>query len=70
MSDHKINLSALEHIKALKDKTFKIYALTPYSDHAKLYETKGVDFVYNFKERLGADFVFNSLNFEKYGSVV
>lgn len=64
MSDFKVNLSVLDPIAALENKDFKVYALTQYTDQAESYLNKGADFVYNFKERLGADFVANALNYE------
>jgi predicted Kef-type K+ transport protein len=65
MNDFNMNLNALEHVTTIQNRGFHIYALTPYSDHAQYYKSKGVDFVYNFKERLGADFVATTLRFKQ-----
>jgi predicted Kef-type K+ transport protein len=64
ISDFKVNLSVLDPIRSIEKGNFKVYALTQYSDQADSYLKNGVDFVFNYKERLGADFVANTLVFQ------
>lgn len=63
MSDFQSNLNTLEFIVTITQRDFKIFALTQFSDHAEVYRKKGVDFVFNFQERLGHDFVLNAAHY-------
>lgn len=61
ISDFNSNVNTLIEINRMKRKPFKIFALSHYPDQAEQYRELGVDFVFEYKENLGKDFVHNSL---------
>lgn len=56
MSDFQSNLNTFNEIKKLKHKTYKVGVIVNYPDQEKLMKELGVDFVYNYKKLVGADF--------------
>lgn len=63
MSDVHTNLNILECLNRIKNKSFHVYALCHYPDQKDLYLSKGVDFVFDFKNYLGKDYVEQALNY-------
>jgi glutathione-regulated potassium-efflux system ancillary protein KefC len=61
ISDFTANLTILTEMKKAKDRSFRVFALSRYQDHAERYRELGVDFVYQYRESLGRDFVTNAL---------
>lgn len=62
MSDFASNINTLEEIKKIENRKFKIFALCHYPDQSKKYEKFNVDYVFDYKENLGIDFVENALD--------
>lgn len=62
MSDVQTNLNILESMKRIDNKSFSVFALSHYPYQKKLYLSKGVDFVFDFKNYLGKDYVEQALN--------
>jgi len=60
-SNFNANVNALTEINRIKDRTFRIFALSQYSDYAEKYRSMGVDYVFEYRENLGKDFVTNTL---------
>lgn len=61
MSDVQTNLNILECLNRINQKTFEVYALCHYPDQKELYQNKGVDFVFDYKNYLGKDYVEHAL---------
>ena len=57
MSDVATNLNILESIHRLTNRDFKICAICHYPDQKEKYLANGVDFVYEFKNYIGQDYV-------------
>lgn len=56
MSDFQSNLNTFNEIKKLKHKTYKVGVIVNYPDQELLMKELGIDFVYNYKKLVGADF--------------
>ncbi|MBK9270203.1 MAG: cation:proton antiporter [Saprospiraceae bacterium] len=61
MSDFSANLICLHEILKLKNRKFKICAISHYEDETSTFKTLGVDYVYQYKENIGADFAEQSM---------
>lgn len=61
VSDFTSNVNALTEIARIKNRPFKIFTLSRYSDQAEKLRSMGVDYVFEYKENLGRDFVSNAL---------
>lgn len=61
VADFNANIQTLSEIGRIKERPFKIFAMSRYSDHAQKYRSIGVDYVFEYKENLGYDFVANVL---------
>lgn len=62
MSDFASSINSLEEIKKIENRKFKVFALCHYPDQNKKYEKYGVDYVFDYKENLGVDFIENALD--------
>ncbi|MCL6257634.1 cation:proton antiporter [Aquiflexum sp. TKW24L] len=62
VADFNANIQTITEIDRIKDRPFKIFALSRYSDQAEKYRSMGVDYVFEYKENLGYDFVSNTMN--------
>ncbi|MBK7811234.1 MAG: cation:proton antiporter [Saprospiraceae bacterium] len=56
MSDFGANLICLHEIIKLKHRNFKICAISHYEDETHTFKSLGVDYIYQYKENIGADF--------------
>jgi len=56
MSDFAANLICLQEIIKLKQRNFKICAISHYEDENHIFKSLGVDYIYQYKENIGADF--------------
>ena len=56
MSDHTSNLNVANEISQLEEKPFLIGSTSKYIDEFQHLKDAGVNFVYNYYDRLGADF--------------
>jgi Trk K+ transport system NAD-binding subunit len=61
VSDYSTNINALKEIARIKDRQFKIFSLSQYADQSEMYRSLGTDYVFEYKENLGRDFVSNAL---------
>jgi glutathione-regulated potassium-efflux system ancillary protein KefC len=62
MSDVQTNLNILECISKIKVRNFKVCAICHYPDEKEKYEDHGADFVYQFKNYIGQDYVEQSMS--------
>ena len=62
MSDFSSNDNALNQIQKLKRKKFKVAAVIHYADEAAAFRKKQVDFIYDYKASIGADFAEQTLS--------
>lgn len=62
MSDFNSNDHALNQIQKLKRKKFKVAAVIHYADEAEAFRKKQVDFIYDYKASIGADFAEQTLS--------
>lgn len=62
MSDFSSNDHALNQIQKLKRKKFKVAAVIHYADEAAAFRKKQVDFIYDYKASIGADFAEQTLS--------
>lgn len=62
VSDYSTNINALKEIARIKDRQFKIFSLSQYTEQTEKYRSLGVDYVFEYKENLGRDFVSNALD--------
>lgn len=63
MSDHTSNVNVAKEIKALEDKNFLIGSTSKFRDDFIELKKHGVNFVYNYYDRLGADFADRFVNY-------
>jgi len=56
MSDHTSNINVAKEIKLLPERKFDIGSTSRFRDEFRELKNNGVDFVYNYYDRLGADF--------------
>ena len=56
MSDFNSNNNSLTEIIKLKRRKFKIAAITHYPDEIELFTKRSVDYIYDYKSNIGADF--------------
>lgn len=56
MTDHASNVNVAKEIEGMKEKKFMIGSTSKFSDDFIELKKHGVDFVYNYYDRLGADF--------------
>jgi len=56
MSDHASNLNVAKEILQLKEKNFLVGSTSKFMDEFQALKDSGVHFVYNYYDRLGADF--------------
>lgn len=56
MSDFNSNNNTLNQILKLRRKKFKVAAIIHYPDEAELFRQRGVDYIYDYKSNIGADF--------------
>jgi len=56
MSDHKSNVNVAKEISVLNERNFVIGSTSKYKDEFIELKKAGADFVYNYYDRLGADF--------------
>ncbi|HMO34072.1 MAG TPA: cation:proton antiporter [Lacibacter sp.] len=56
MSDFNSNKNTLLEIMKLKRKKFKIAVITHYPDEIEYFRKQGVDYIYDYKSNIGADF--------------
>jgi glutathione-regulated potassium-efflux system ancillary protein KefC len=61
MSDVDSNVNILEEISRLKNRNFKVHAICHYEDQKELYLSEGADFVFDFKNYIGKDYVEQAL---------
>jgi len=65
MSDVQTNLNILECINRLENRDFKVCSICHYPDERAKYEKHGADFVYQFKNYIGQDYVEQAMNLFK-----
>jgi glutathione-regulated potassium-efflux system ancillary protein KefC len=56
MSDHKSNVNVAKEITRFKSNSFRVGSTSKFKDEFLELKEAGVDFVYNYYDRLGADF--------------
>ncbi len=61
MSDPQTNNNTLEQIQKIKNRSFKLFTICHFEDHKQKYLDEGVDFVFDYKNYLGKDFVNEAL---------
>jgi predicted Kef-type K+ transport protein len=57
MSDFSSNNNALTEILRMKRRKFKVAVITHYADETEHFKKRNVDFIYDYKSYIGADFV-------------
>lgn len=62
MSDFSANYNALNQIQKLKRKKFKVAAVIHYADEAEAFRKKNIDYIYDYKASIGADFAEHALS--------
>lgn len=65
MGDFASNINTMERIERLKHKKFKTYAICHYPDQIEKFKSFNVDYVFDYKENLGKDFVENVMEENK-----
>jgi predicted Kef-type K+ transport protein len=61
MSDFASNKQALQEIRKMKKRKFKVSAIAHYPDEIRYFRENGVDFVYDYKSHIGSDFAEQAL---------
>jgi hypothetical protein len=61
MGDFASNSNTLKEINRLKNRNFKVFAISHFPDQTIKYNKQGADYVFEYKESLGKDFVDNAL---------
>lgn len=61
MTDFTSNIHTLEQIQRIQNRQFKIFAIAHYPNQIEKYQTHHADFVFDYKDNLGRDFVENAL---------
>lgn len=62
MSDFSANYNALNQIQKLKRKKFKVAVVIHYADEAEAFRKLHVDYIYDYKASIGADFAEQALS--------
>ncbi len=65
MTDHKTNLNVARELQSLPKKNFLTGATSRFRDEFQELKALGVDFVYNYYDRLGADFADRFVNYSE-----
>jgi hypothetical protein len=62
MSDYASNYNTLRQINLLKNRSFKVAAICHYEDEQENYKDLAVDYVYHYKNRLGEDLAYHTID--------
>jgi hypothetical protein len=65
MTDHTSNVNVAKEILALKKRNFLVGSTSQFKDDFRDLKKTGVDYVYNYYDRLGADFAEHFVNYSK-----
>jgi hypothetical protein len=63
MSDFSSNDNAITQIQKLKRRNFKVSAVVHYPDEVAVFKQKKVDYIYDYKASIGADFAEHAIGF-------
>ena len=69
MGDFASNSNTLKEINRLKNRNFKVFAISHFPDQTIKYNKQGADYVFEYKESLGKDFVDNALEHHHLKSI-
>lgn len=61
MGDFASNSNTLQEINRIKNRNFRVFAISHFPDQTQKYNGQGADFIFEYKESLGKDFVENAL---------
>lgn len=64
MTDFASNANTLKEMNRSKHKGFKVFAISHFPDETLKYQKMGAEYVFEYKEYLGKDFVENALDFK------
>ncbi len=65
MSDFASNSNTLKEMNRVKNRNFKVFTISHYPDETIKYHRMGAEYVFEYKEYLGKDFVENALEQKK-----